>query len=67
MKKRIIAFVLTLVLAIGSLGGVGVMAETGLNEDNMKEMILLVKEKFSIGDEYTEFDYDYNENGLGCF
>ena len=63
MKKRIIAFVLTLVLAIGSFGGVGVMAETGLNEDNMKEMILLVKEKLNIGDEYTEFDYDYNENG----
>lgn len=63
MKKRIIALVLTLVLGLSCFGGAAVNAKTGLEGDNMKEMVLLIKNKFGIGDEFTEFNYDYYENG----
>ena len=62
MKKRLIAMVLTMVLALTCFSGVNSYAKTKLEGDTMKDMVLLMKNKFGIGDEFTEFDYDYYEN-----
>ena len=69
MKKRILAVILVLVLAFSTLNGfVPAGAETDLTEEKMTEVLIAVKGKLEIGDEYTEFDYSYNEySGQGRY
>lgn len=62
MKKRIIALVLTVVMAVGSMGVNSISAETALKEENLKKVLLQIKNKLEIGDEFTQFDYNYYEN-----
>ena len=69
MKKRFLAALLILVMAFSSLNGFApVEAENALTEEKMKEVLIEVKSKIDIGDEFTEFDYSYNEySGKGRF
>ena len=54
------------VLILGCMGNsTAFAAESSLDEDSLKEKVLLVKNKFEIGDEYTEFEYDYYESSTG--
>jgi len=62
MKKKVIALALALVLAFSSLNGfIPVEAENAFSEEKMTEALVQVKGKLDIGDEYTEFNYNYNE------
>ena len=64
--KRIIALVLTLALGIGcfTLPAVPARAEgQGLEQDALSKVILAVKNKLEIGDEYSEFNYYFWEDG----
>ncbi len=66
MKKRILAAMLVLVLAFSTLNGFTPVnaekADDTLTEEKMKEVLIIVKGKLDIGDEYTEFNYYYSEN-----
>ncbi len=63
MKRRILAFVLAAVLALG--GSIAdsrtTFAASALNEKQMTDIILKVKDKIGVGEEYTVFNYDYFE------
>ena len=62
IKNRILVALLAFAIAVSSMGSFSpAVAETALTEDKMKEVLIIVKGKLDVGDEYTQFDYDYNE------
>ena len=62
MKKRFLAVLMALVLAFSAFTGFApVEAEYALTEEKMKEVLIAVKGKLDIPDEFTEFDYSFNE------
>ena len=69
MKARFLAAFMAIVLAFSTFTGfVPVEAENALTEEKMKEVLIEVKGKLDIPDEFTEFDYSYNERtGNGRF
>ena len=69
MKKRLLAAFLAFVLAFSVFNGTApVEAENALTEERMAEVLLNVKGKLDIGDEFTEFDYSFNEyTGKGTY
>ena len=69
MKKRFLATLLVFVLVFSSFNGFApVEAENALTEEKMKEVLIEAKGKLDIPDEFTEFDYSYNEySGNGRF
>ncbi|MBR4341093.1 MAG: S-layer homology domain-containing protein [Lachnospiraceae bacterium] len=69
MKKRFLAVLMILVLSLSTLNGYSpVEAENALTEDQMTEVLIAVKGKLQISDDYTEFDYSYNEySGEGTY
>ena len=72
MKARFLAAFMVIVLVFSTFTGVvpfvPVEAENALTEEKMKEVLIEVKSKIDIGDEFTEFDYSYNErSGKGRF
>lgn len=64
MKKRLIALLLTVVLVIGTAATGASAAE--LTRDDMTEVLLAVKNKLLIGDEFTEFNYYYYQQSNGA-
>lgn len=67
MKKRLFALLLALVMVIGTTA-TGASAGDGLTQDNMSKVILAIKNKLEIGDEYTVFNYDYYDySGSGTW
>lgn len=70
MKKRITALLLAFALALtGALAqpAAGVKAENYLDEAKLAELILSVRERLEIGDDYPNFDSDYSENVDGVY
>ena len=69
MKARFLAAFMAIVLVFSTFTGfVPVEAENALTEEKMKEVLIEVKGKLDIPDEFTEFDYSYNERtGNGRF
>ena len=67
--KRFLAVFMACVLAFSAFAGfTPVEAEYALTEDKMTEVLLVVKGKLDIEEEFTEFDYDYNEySGNGTY
>ncbi len=66
MKKRIITVIMALALVLGSLGGFSPVRAHAANEDTqdmMTKVLLKVKTKLELPDEYTEFSYNYNNYG----
>ncbi len=64
--KRFIAAILTAVLALGcfTMPAVPALAdEQGLEQDALSKVILIVKNKLEIEDEYSEFNYYFWEDG----
>ena len=62
MKKRFLAALMALVLVFSAFTGFApVEAEYALTEEKMKEVLIAVKGKLDIPDEFTEFDYSFNE------
>ena len=62
MKKRFLAAMLVFVIVFSSFSGFSLVeAENTLTEEKMTEVLIAVKGKLDIGDEYTEFDYSYSE------
>lgn len=67
MKKRLVALLLVLTLVIGT-AATSVMAGEGLTQDYMSKVILGIKNKLEIGDEFTNFNYDYYDySGSGIW
>ena len=69
MKARLLAVLMVFVLVFSTFTGfITVEAENALTEEKMKEVLIEVKGKLDIGDEFTEFDYSYNEySGKGRY
>ncbi len=61
MKKRLFALLLAVTLVIGCAGNVSTGASTGLTGENMTKLLLTVKEKIGITDEFSVFSYEYDE------
>nr|MCR4991685.1 hypothetical protein [Lachnospiraceae bacterium] len=62
MKKRLLAALMALVLVFSAFTGFApVEAEYALTEEKMKEVLIAVKGKLDIPDEFSEFDYSFNE------
>lgn len=61
MKKRLFALILAVTLVIGCAGNVSVSASTGLTGENMTKVLLTVKEKIGITDDFSVFSYEYDE------
>jgi len=60
MKKRVLALILALVLAAGSFTAPeAAYAANEETQEQMSKVLLIVKNKLEIGDEYTEFSYKY--------
>jgi len=64
MKKKALAFIMALALVVSAFGGFKTSASS-LNEDKMREVLLTVKEKLNIGNDYENFTQDFYENGSG--
>ncbi|MCR5686116.1 MAG: S-layer homology domain-containing protein [Lachnospiraceae bacterium] len=68
--KKLLALVLTAALGIGCFAvpeKAALAAGSGLDQDEMSKVILIVKNKLEIGDEYTEFNYDFWEDGSEAY
>lgn len=63
MAKRITAIVLALIMMFGMTGERAYAAE--LTEDSMTTVLLAVKRKLVIGDEFTQFSYHYYQASDG--
>ena len=66
MKKRIITVLMAFALVLGSFyqgGAVSVYAANEETQEKMTEVLLKVKTKLELPDEYTEFNYYYNNYG----
>lgn len=62
MKKKALALVMALALVLCAFSGYKTSA-AALSQDKMKQILLTVKEKLNIGNEYEDFTQDYYEDG----
>ena len=75
MKKRFLAVLLVLAVALGSFGQAGQInrvtkvqaasSDVQISESNMASTILKLKNRLRIGDEFTSTDYNYYEGTNG--
>ncbi|MCR5324252.1 MAG: S-layer homology domain-containing protein [Lachnospiraceae bacterium] len=66
MRKRIITVIVALALILGTFytgNPASVYAANEETQDNMTDVILKIKTKLELPDEYTEFNYNYNNYG----
>ena len=66
MRKRIITLIMALALVLGSIytgNPAAVYAANEETQDKMTDVILKIKTKLELPDEYTEFNYNYNNYG----
>lgn len=64
VKRKVMAFFLAMSLAVGSIGSISTYAASSdFSEDEMKTIILAMKNRFGIGEKYTEFDADRSGSG----
>ena len=65
MSKKILAFILAAALVFGSMSSLpaGVFAANEETQEAMTEVLLKVKTRLELPDEYTVFNYNYNNYG----